>query len=374
MKQCRLTKVLTILAVATSVALIAPKAQAFTSFDTPEANLTGATSLARTVAMFDLLDSSRSSAAARVLTEPFAGAQATTAVSDFTTNVLELSEASLIGLQGSETLVFFNAADTATTTSLTVTGLLPTSAGTPEALIGIDFRPENGLLYGITLEDSVYTIDPTTGAATLVSTLAIAFPGGSASGVDFNPVADRLRLVSRAGDNFRVNVDTGETFEDTPYAYVDGTDTTPFVSGVAYTNSLATATSTQLYGIDYEQDSLVLVSNPNAGEVSTVGLLGPLEEDEDGEPVKTVDFGQFIGFDILSDFDGDNLAFALTGSDLYTIDLSTGLATSVGTVGDGSFDFVGLAAVPIPEPSTGTLMGFGALALFSRLRKRSHAK
>ncbi|MBC8124034.1 MAG: DUF4394 domain-containing protein, partial [Gemmatimonadaceae bacterium] len=165
--------------------------------------------------MFDLLDSSRSSAAARVLTEPFAGAQATTAVSDFTTNVLELSEASLIGLQGSETLVFFNAADTATTTSLTVTGLLPTSAGTPEALIGIDFRPENGLLYGITLEDSVYTIDPTTGAATLVSTLATAFPGGSSSGVDFNPVADRLRLVSRFGENYRVNVDTGETFVDT---------------------------------------------------------------------------------------------------------------------------------------------------------------
>ncbi|MBC8122753.1 MAG: DUF4394 domain-containing protein, partial [Gemmatimonadaceae bacterium] len=274
------------------------------------------------------------------------------------------------------------AADTATTTSLTVTGLLPTSAGTPEALIGIDFRPDNGLLYGITLEDSIYTIDPTTGAATLVSTLATAFPGGSASGVDFNPVADRLRLVGRAGENFRVNVDTGETFVDTSYAYVEGdpafeddeangTLTTPFVSAVAYTNSTAQSTSTQLYGIDYEQDSLVLVSNPNGGEVSTVGLLGsPIDADEDGEvDDSSVDFGQFIGFDILSDFEGDNLAFALTGSNLYTIDLNTGLATDVGQVGDGTFDFVGLAAVPIPEPSTGTLLGFGALALFSRLRK-----
>jgi hypothetical protein len=58
-------------------------------------------------------------------------------------------------------------------------------------LEGIDFRPANGLLYGVTDTNKIYTIDPNT-AATFVSTLSTSFNGGVQSAVDFNPAADRL--------------------------------------------------------------------------------------------------------------------------------------------------------------------------------------
>ena len=64
-----------------------------------------------------------------------------------------------------------------------------------EALLGIDFRPANGRLYGIGDASRIYTIDPVTGVATLASALSVPLMGGTSFGVDFNPVADRLRVV-----------------------------------------------------------------------------------------------------------------------------------------------------------------------------------
>lgn len=52
-------------------------------------------------------------------------------------------------------------------------------------LIGIDFRPADGLLYAVTDTGSVYTINLTSGAATLVSNITVNNAPARFSG-DFN--------------------------------------------------------------------------------------------------------------------------------------------------------------------------------------------
>ena len=64
---------------------------------------------------------------------------------------------------------------------------------------------------------------------------------GTRFGVDFNPTVDRLRIVSDAGENLRVNPDTGAL------VLADGALTAGFsVTAAAYTNNFAGATTTAL--------------------------------------------------------------------------------------------------------------------------------
>jgi len=198
-------------------------------------------------------------------------------------------------------------------------------------LQGIDFRPANGLLYGVTDTDKVYTINYVTGQAKFVSKLSNSFNGGFQSGFDFNPVPNLLRIVGSNDQNFRTNVDTGAVILDQPLAYASddlnaGVD--PNISSVAYTNSLAGATTTQLFGIDYDLDVLVLQNPPNNGTLRTIGNLG-------------INFAPISGFDIFTDAQGNNSAYALSGSVLYSINLSTGAATAIADVHKGTF--IGLA-------------------------------
>ena len=90
-----------------------------------------------------------------------------------------------------------------------------------EDVLGIDVRPANGKLYGLTSTGRILVIDPASGGTQLVST-STAVPSGSAFGVDFNPVVDRLRVVSSTGQNLRINVDTGAATVDTALSFASG--------------------------------------------------------------------------------------------------------------------------------------------------------
>ncbi|MGB8700581.1 MAG: DUF4394 domain-containing protein, partial [Thermosynechococcaceae cyanobacterium] len=85
-------------------------------------------------------------------------------------------------------------------------------------LIGLDYRPANGKLYGVTDTNKIYIINPALGTAKLVKTLSTNFSGGFQSGLDFNPQLDRLRINSLR-QNFSVNVDDGTATAQTPLAY-----------------------------------------------------------------------------------------------------------------------------------------------------------
>lgn len=154
-----------------------------------------------------------------------------------------------------------------------------------ERLIGLDTRPATGTVYSLSSAGQLYTVDTGTGKATPVGT-KIAL-NGQAIGFDFNPTVDRIRVVTDAGQNLRLIPDTGAlAATDTNLAYAS-TDVaagdTPKVAASGYTNSVAGATTTALYGIDSNRGTLVLqgtppgvtpVVSPNTGQLSTVGKLG----------------------------------------------------------------------------------------------------
>jgi hypothetical protein len=245
--------------------------------------------------------------------------------------------AELIGLTSNNQLVLFNSAQPTKGRSLSVQGL-------EGSLIGIDVRPANGMLYGITSSSKIYTINPSTGMATWVSTLNTPFMGGSSAVVDFNPVADRLRLVGSNGQNFRVNVETGAATVDKPLTYAQGDRTmgNPAVSAGAYTNSMAGSKATQLFNIDSAANTLVLQNPPNDGILKTVASL-------------TSQFSPNAGMDILTDAQGGNTAFAVSGGALYTVDLASGKTSSLGMVkaSNRPVSLIDVAAMPMAtKPSS----------------------
>jgi hypothetical protein len=216
----------------------------------------------------------------------------------------------------------------------TVLGTVPITGLQPaENILGIDFRPATGQLYGLGSTSRVYVINPVSGAASPVGGPFSPLLTGTDFGFDFNPTVDRIRVVSDAEQNIRLHPDTGAV------ANVDlALSPAGNVVGSAYSNNFAGATSTTLYAIDSGTDQLVIQNPPNDGVISPVGPLG-------------FDTTGLVGFDIAA---GTGIAFAsLTApaastSTLVTVNLATGLATAVGTLG-GGVTIRGIALVGGPE-------------------------
>jgi hypothetical protein len=216
-----------------------------------------------------------------------------------------------------------------------------------ERLLGIDIRPKDGLLYGISSTARLVTIDPATGVATVKATLAADAAdatapytaiAGTAFAVDFNPVADRLRVIGNTGQSLRINVDTGATTTD---GAINGSGA-PVVTAAAYTNSFAGTTATQLFDLDTASASLALQNPPNDGTLVNVGLLNVAVTGD-------------VAFDIAGGANGLALAALRTTatgpSALYKIDLATGAAVlangaatpATSAIGGGAVGLVDLA-------------------------------
>ncbi|QDU29976.1 hypothetical protein ETAA8_50940 [Anatilimnocola aggregata] len=239
----------------------------------------------------------------------------------------------MLGLTATGSLVRFEMSNPAA--ALTTTPITGLPGG--ETLLGIDFRPATSQLYGVSSAGSIYTIDPISGAATLVGAGFGFVPNGTSFGFDFNPVPDRIRFTSDNEQNLRLNPNTGAlAITDGNLAYAVGDPNfgaNPNIVGSAYTNSFGGATTTTLFGIDSTLNILVSQNPPNAGTLNTIGALG-------------VDPSAVVGFDILT---GSNTAVAtlVVGGvqQLYTINLLTGTATLIGNAPAG-ISFIGMASVP----------------------------
>ena len=259
----------------------------------------------------------------------------------------------IYALHDGNELVRFDSTTPATTTATAVTGLV---AG--ETLVGIDFRPADGRLYGLTNAGRLYSIATTTGVATLVSTSSVALAGTS-FGIDFSPANDRLRVVSDADQNLRIDMDTGIATADVALAYGAADahfGANPVVTELGFTDSAPGVAYTGLYAIDTGTDTLATLV-PGTGLLHTISDLG-------------VDASASTGFDISRR--GNTAYAALTvaaSTGLYRIELLTGAATLVGTIGTGAAVH-GLAVEPPPPPeavdvygvtSAGDLMHFSSL-------------
>ena len=176
--------------------------------------------------------------------------------------------------------------------------------GLDGTLVGVDLRPADQRIYGLSTTNEIYAIDPSGGGeAKLRCSLTVPFDGGARSGIDFNPQADRLRLVSAERQNLRVNVDIGAAAVDRSAAYAPGDRNAgkrPAVAASAYTHSLPGAATTKLFNIDAAQDVLAVQDPPNDGVQVTVGPLG-------------VDFGPLAGFEIVTDSSGPGPGYAASG-------------------------------------------------------------
>lgn len=192
--------------------------------------------------------------------------------------------------------------------------------GADGMVVGIDQRPQDGRLYGITSTGQIVTLDPANGRATAVSQLNVPFQAAGHAIFDFNPVANRVRVMGMDGQNLRVNVETGEAVIDGRLKNADGPTaaTTPRVVAGAYTNSMQGATATMLLTIDTSTNSLNVQAPPNDGVQTARARL-------------SMQVPASVALDILSD-GTNNWGFVMTGSTLHSLDLTSGALTSRGTV------------------------------------------
>jgi Domain of unknown function (DUF4394) len=225
----------------------------------------------------------------------------------------------VVGLTTDQRLICFDENDPRNANNLGRVGGLVTDTN----LLGIDFRPATGELYGLGNAGGVYTLNLNNGQATLRSRLNVAL-SGSFFGVDFNPTVDRLRIISDNGQNLRANVDDGTTTTDVALNYPPpGANPATGIAGAAYTNNDADPnTATTLYDIDSVLDQVVIQSPANSGQLAPTGKL-------------TVDTTADVGFDIYSTVRGGStinvrgLASLVVGGQtrFYEIKLFTGKAS-----------------------------------------------
>ncbi|MSP75010.1 MAG: DUF4394 domain-containing protein [Rhodospirillaceae bacterium] len=222
--------------------------------------------------------------------------------------------ATLLGLTADNKLVKIDTATMAASPPMAISGA--------DKIVGIDQRPADGKLWGLTAGGQLVVIDHMSGAATAGSMLSEKVTLGPRPVVDFNPVADRLRVIGADGVSLRINVDTGATTVDKPLNY-DAADASngkkPAVAAGAYTNSMKGAKGTELFHVDGSNGALVLQNPPNDGVLKTRGMVGVTA------PADVV-------MDIANEGEGKNTAYLIAGNALYTVDLASGKATQVGMI------------------------------------------
>jgi Domain of unknown function (DUF4394) len=189
-------------------------------------------------------------------------------------------------------------------------------------LQGIDFRPATGDLYGVGSDSVVYRVNPWTGIAVAEGPAFTPTLRGKSFGVDFNPVPDKIRVVSDDRQNLRLNVDEGNVLS----VDKDINPGMPAIVGAGYLNSSFNATrpaATTLYVVDAASDQLFKQDPPNDGTLKEGKKLG-------------IDVGMNVGFDIAG---ADNTGYLANttrrGAALYTVDVNTGDTDYLGRVGGG---------------------------------------
>lgn len=158
---------------------------------------------------------------------------------------------------GNEISVF----NTADPTGATVLGTVDGVDDLP--LVGIDYRPLAGGLYGVGTRGHVYRINDETGSATQVGELGTRLEGESFD-IDFTPSGDALRVITGSGQNmhqpFGADGPVGATV-------TDGALSRQNITAMAYDDD------GRLIDIDMAESRLV-VQDPDSGALTDLGEPG----------------------------------------------------------------------------------------------------
>ncbi|MGL4240049.1 MAG: DUF4394 domain-containing protein [Beijerinckiaceae bacterium] len=220
----------------------------------------------------------------------------------------------IVALSGDATLTTFD------TKSMKANGAMPIK-GVSGKVAGIDVRPADGMLYAVTTDGTVYTVDAKSGQATMKVKLETMLPAAAIATIDFNPVADRLRLLGSDGTSLRANVDDGKVITDGKLKYAEGDKNAgkmPNVVAGAYSNSVKGTKETALYDLDGTLGAYLRQAPPNDGILQTLGETGIR--------------GNAIAFDIFADGSGKNTGYAVADGTLYTIDIASGASKAMGKI------------------------------------------
>ncbi len=211
-------------------------------------------------------------------------------------------------------------------------------------VVSIDFNPVTGTLYGISNDtQQLITINTTTGAGTAVANMTW---GKNSPDMSFNSAGTLYTWSEASPDRLNtVNLTTGATTEIGP-------------------NSL----STYQLGLDINSADVIYVKNGD-GNIYSINATT-------GAETLVVNIGGFDYDNILA-FDPTDVLYTVdrtssTTSDLYTIDLTTGSTTLIGATGLGRLAALAFAPSSVPEPVTLALMGLGLAGIgFSKRRTKS---
>jgi len=230
-------------------------------------------------------------------------------------------------LTGDDTLTMVDTATQKAGKSMKVSGI-------SGKIAGIDVRPADGMLYALGVDGTIYTVDKA-GKATMKSKMDTVLAASAMATVDFNPAADRLRVIGSDGTNLRVNVDDGKTTVDGKLKFAE-TDMhkgeAPMIVAGAYTNSVKGTKETALYDIDGKIGGLIKQAPPNDGVLGAVGKLGVT--------------AKAIAFDIETAADGTNTGWLVADGGLYKVDLTSGKAAMVGKISGLTAPVRDVAALP----------------------------
>ncbi|MEK9969590.1 MAG: DUF4394 domain-containing protein [Ferrovibrio sp.] len=209
-------------------------------------------------------------------------------------------------------------------------------SGIDGKVLGIDVRPADGKLYALAHDGTIYTVDAGSGAASRKSKLSVPLEAIDHLVVEFNPQADRLRVMGSTGQNLRVNVDTGQSIVDGKLTYrpADPNAGKPMaVYAGAYINSYAGTKQTQLFDVDSANSTYVVQDPPNDGVLRSVGPTGL-------KPGMTVD-----AIDIFTDAKDNYVGFAVSGNRLYRFNIATGKFGKNSVIGSGKIPVIDIAVL-----------------------------